>query len=78
MSTNTHPPEPRPATDARTTTPPTESQRSDSTPTDTESAAAWVARCQRQFDPARSDRLHNLVDEANHAMPGAESLRADD
>ncbi|MCD2204780.1 hypothetical protein [Halobacterium sp. KA-6] len=30
---------------------------------------SWVARCQSQFDAARSDRLRNLADDANHAMP---------
>ena len=34
-------------------------------PSRPESADAWVGRCQRQFDPAASERLRNLVDEDN-------------
>ncbi|WP_049984989.1 hypothetical protein [Halobellus rufus] len=39
-----------------------------------ETADAWIDCCQRQFDPAASDRLRNLVDEANLVVisPGSE------
>jgi len=30
---------------------------------------SWVARCQSQFDAGHRDRLRNLADDANHAMP---------
>ncbi|GAA0263299.1 hypothetical protein [Halobacterium noricense] len=30
---------------------------------------SWVARCQAQFDATHRDRLRNLADDANHAMP---------
>ncbi|WP_089880222.1 hypothetical protein [Halogeometricum limi] len=62
------------AADATTTAPPdatTHSTTSDPTtrshPAFTES---WVDRCQRQFESGRTDRLHNLADEENHAMSG--------
>lgn len=31
--------------------------------------ASWIERCQRQFDSTDDDRLGNLADEANEAMP---------
>ncbi|WP_227261674.1 hypothetical protein [Salarchaeum japonicum] len=34
-----------------------------------EDATSWVERCQHQFGSSER-RLHNLVDEENHAMYG--------
>lgn len=63
MSTNTRQTtEPAPTTDRQ----PTTAAESNDHPGFSES---WVKRCQRQFDAGRTDRLHNLTDEENHAMP---------
>ncbi|MEE6209024.1 hypothetical protein U3A55_02480 [Salarchaeum sp. III] len=34
-----------------------------------EETTSWVERCQRQFSSSER-RLHNLVDDENHAMHG--------
>ncbi|AKU08274.1 MULTISPECIES: hypothetical protein [Haloferax] len=31
--------------------------------------ASGVARCQRQFESTRTERIHNLVDRENRSMP---------
>ncbi|MDS0294188.1 hypothetical protein [Halogeometricum luteum] len=72
MSTNT-----RTTTESQTTThrpTPTDAQSTDPasadpTPETTDDAASWVARCQRQFDGSDRDRLRNLADAENEAMP---------
>jgi hypothetical protein len=71
VSTNT-----RTTTESQTTTDrptPTDAQSSDpaagATPETTDDAASWVARCQRQFDGSDRDRLRNLADAENEAMP---------
>nr|WP_244531476.1 hypothetical protein [Halogranum amylolyticum] len=38
-------------------------------PADGDRDDSWVARCQSQFDATRTDRLGNLVDAENQAMP---------
>ncbi|ELZ66086.1 hypothetical protein C457_14950 [Haloferax prahovense DSM 18310] len=38
----------------------------DADPTD---PASGVARCQRQFESTRTERIHNLVDRENRSMP---------
>lgn len=61
MSTHANPTyEPTLRTDQPSTRPATD------TDTDTDS---WVSLCQRQFDAARTERIHNLVDSENRAMP---------
>ncbi|MCG1003896.1 MULTISPECIES: hypothetical protein [Halobacterium] len=72
------------STHTRTTTEPnpTTETQTDATPTPTsppagddtaqqhdDTAASWVAQCQSQFDAGHSDRLRNLTDDENHAMP---------
>ncbi|WP_416840535.1 hypothetical protein [Haloferax sp. DFSO52] len=37
--------------------------------TDTTETDSWVARCQRQFDATRTERIHNLFDRENRSMP---------
>ncbi|WP_411965839.1 hypothetical protein [Haloferax sp. YSMS24] len=44
-------------------------QPSTRTPTDSTATDTWVARCQRQFDATRTERIHNLVDSENRSMP---------
>ena len=53
---------------------PTESQTTTrATPAETTSesddAESWVARCQRQFDARRTDRLPNFADGTNEVTP---------
>ncbi|RYJ14682.1 hypothetical protein ELS19_12455 [Halogeometricum borinquense] len=61
MSTHTrHATEPKPTPETTTTAHP---------PNSAERSGSWVAQCQSQFDAGRTDRLHNLADEENHAMP---------
>ncbi|MGB9964944.1 hypothetical protein [Halobacterium hubeiense] len=70
------------STHTRRTTDPTPSSETEPTATATEptpvaddaaepsdTAASWVARCQSQFDAGGRDRLNNLADDENHAMP---------
>ncbi|ELZ33338.1 hypothetical protein C474_04640 [Halogeometricum pallidum JCM 14848] len=67
MSTNT-----RPTTESQTTTSqstPADAPSADAAPETTDDAESWVARCQRQFDSTRTDRLRNLADAENEAMP---------
>ncbi|WP_148415119.1 hypothetical protein [Haloferax sp. KTX1] len=65
MSTNATPTyEPTLRTD-RDSTAETET-RPDADPSD---PASGVARCQRQFESARTERIHNLVDRENESMP---------
>ncbi|WP_254535613.1 hypothetical protein [Halomarina litorea] len=46
--------------------------------TDPGAHAAWVARCQSQFDARSTGRLHNLADEENwFAMPEDEAESRD-
>ena len=73
MSTNS-----RHSTESQTTTPaqstPADAASAEATPTagtpDPDDAESWVKRCQRQFDADRTDRLRNLTDGENGAMPG--------
>lgn len=72
MSTNS-----RHSTESQTTTPaqstPADAASAEATPTeapDPDDAESWVKRCQRQFDADRTDRLRNLADGENEAMPG--------
>ncbi|KTG29007.1 hypothetical protein [Haloferax profundi] len=60
MSTHTRPTyEPTLQTDH-----PSPNTTADNTDTD-----SWVARCQRQFESARTERIHNLFDRENQSMP---------
>lgn len=52
--------------------PTTRTDPSDLLTDDAHSGHAWVARCQRQFDHTRTERLRNLADEDSAAMPDAE------
>lgn len=61
----TRPADSRPTSDP---TEPDESHERHGTATDADTDS-WVARCQRQFDSQRTDRLRNCVDDENHAMP---------
>ncbi|KAB1198302.1 MULTISPECIES: hypothetical protein [Haloferax] len=36
---------------------------------DTTETDSWVARCQRQFESTRTERIHNLFDRENQSMP---------
>ncbi|EMA06559.1 hypothetical protein [Haloferax denitrificans] len=36
---------------------------------DSADSASGVARCQRQFESTRTERIHNLVDRENRSMP---------
>ncbi|MFK8214390.1 hypothetical protein [Haloferax volcanii] len=38
-------------------------------PADPADSASGVARCQRQFESTRTERIHNLVDRENQSMP---------
>ncbi|QIB79279.1 hypothetical protein G3A49_14655 [Haloferax volcanii] len=44
-------------------------------PTD---SASGVARCQRQFESTRTERIHNLVDRENRSMPRMNRASATD
>ncbi len=72
MSTNTPEPTESQTTTATQSTPASVSSAdaasAERTP-DADTAESWVARCRRQFDARRTDRLRNLADEANEAMP---------
>ncbi|ELZ96913.1 hypothetical protein C440_04028 [Haloferax mucosum ATCC BAA-1512] len=39
---------------------------------ESETTGSWVARCQRQFDTSGTERIHNLVDRENQAIPQME------
>ncbi|KAB1193341.1 hypothetical protein GJR96_07750 [Haloferax sp. MBLA0076] len=42
---------------------------SPNTTSDTTGTDSWVARCQRQFESTRTERIHNLFDRENQSMP---------
>ncbi|WP_435118412.1 hypothetical protein [Halolamina sp. C58] len=68
-----HPTEPNPTTGAPTDATPAETATHAEASADDDGRQdepeSWVARCQAQFDAASADRLRNLADDANHAMP---------
>lgn len=72
MSTHTYPTtdtrQPEPAPTYQPTIDRQHDEQTSPAATDHE-ADSWVARCQSQFDAARTDRLCNLVDAENQAMP---------
>lgn len=69
MSTHTYPTaETRPHGDEPTSQPTLDNQSGRTKATDCDDDS-WVRRCQSQFDSAATDRLANLVDAANQAMP---------
>jgi hypothetical protein len=74
VSTHTYPTADTRPHDAEPTYQPTLDRQSDREATTTTATVdcdddSWVTQCQSQFDSARTDRLANLVDEANQAMP---------
>lgn len=46
--------------------------------TDPTDPASGVARCQRQFESTRTERIHNLVDRENQSMPRMNRASASD
>jgi len=55
-----------------------QSAESETTNPDRADSASGVARCQRQFESTRTERIHNLVDRENRSMPRMNRASASD